>query len=111
MDSAATCDSALPAGHRSRSHLTTTAQGRTSTLDASTFQFGTLTLVALLLLFYGGTFYISTRIGKREENADGYMTAGNKVGFGISAASMTATWIWASSHHSQNSTRRRAPAR
>ncbi|MEE6273164.1 sodium:solute symporter family protein [Georgenia sp. MJ206] len=25
------------------------------------------------------------------------MTAGNKVGFGISAASMTATWIWASS--------------
>lgn len=66
-------------------------------MDASTFQFGTLTLVALLLFFYGGTFYISTRIGKREENADGYMTAGNKVGFGISAASMTATWIWASS--------------
>ncbi|USQ80973.1 sodium:solute symporter family protein [Ornithinimicrobium faecis] len=66
-------------------------------MDASTFQFGTLTLVALLLLFYGGTFYISTRIGKREENADGYMTAGNNVGFGISAASMTATWIWASS--------------
>ena len=25
------------------------------------------------------------------------MTAGNKLGFGISAASMTATWIWASS--------------
>lgn len=25
------------------------------------------------------------------------MTAGNKLGFGVSAASMTATWIWASS--------------
>ncbi|MCK6210028.1 sodium:solute symporter family protein [Georgenia sp. EYE_87] len=40
---------------------------------------------------------MSTRIGKKEEDADAYMTAGNKVGFGISAASMTATWIWASS--------------
>src|SRR5690606_17416363 len=40
---------------------------------------------------------ISTRIGKKEENADGYMTAGNNLGFGVSAASMTATWIWASS--------------
>lgn len=40
---------------------------------------------------------MSTLIGKKNENADGYMTAGNKVGFGVSAASMTATWIWASS--------------
>ncbi|KAE8766054.1 sodium:solute symporter family protein [Georgenia thermotolerans] len=40
---------------------------------------------------------MSTRIGKKDEDADAYMTAGNKVGFGISAASMTATWIWASS--------------
>ncbi|WP_345215413.1 sodium:solute symporter family protein [Georgenia halophila] len=40
---------------------------------------------------------MSTRIGKKNEDADAYMTAGNKVGFGISAASMTATWIWASS--------------
>ena len=61
------------------------------------FQFGALAVVLLLVLFYGGTFLISTRIGKKNENADGYMTAGNKVGFGISAASMTATWIWASS--------------
>ena len=66
-------------------------------MDSSHFQFNVLTVVALLLFFYGGTFYIATRIGKRNENADGYMTAGNKVGFGISAASMTATWIWASS--------------
>ena len=40
---------------------------------------------------------MSLFIGKKKENADGYMTAGNKVGFGVSAASMTATWIWASS--------------
>ncbi|MFA5608514.1 MAG: sodium:solute symporter family protein [Leucobacter sp.] len=60
-------------------------------------QFSIPLILLLLLLFYGGTFWISVRIGKRNENADGYMTAGNKLGFGISAASMTATWIWASS--------------
>jgi Na+/proline symporter len=60
-------------------------------------QLGAVTVVLLLALFYGGTFLISARIGKKKENADGYMTAGNKIGFGVSAASMTATWIWASS--------------
>lgn len=60
-------------------------------------QFSAATIVLLLVLFYGGTFFISARIGKKDENADGYMTAGNRVGFGVSAASMTATWIWASS--------------
>ena len=54
-------------------------------------------VIGLLILFYGGSFYMSTRIGKKRENADQYMTAGGKIGFGISAASMTATWIWASS--------------
>ncbi|WP_147916277.1 sodium:solute symporter family protein [Ruania zhangjianzhongii] len=63
----------------------------------STTALGAVTVVLILLLFYGGTFLISTRIGKKQENADGYMTAGNKIGFGVSAASMTATWIWASS--------------
>ncbi|MBD9731631.1 sodium:solute symporter family protein [Streptomyces sp. H28] len=62
-----------------------------------TAQFHALVVVGLLVLFYGGTFLISTRIGKKEENADGYMTAGNNLGFGVSAASMTATWIWAAS--------------
>lgn len=61
------------------------------------FQFNTLTVIGLLIFFYGGTYWVSTRIRKKKENADGYMTAGNNVGFGISAASMTATWIWASS--------------
>ncbi|MFF5341449.1 sodium:solute symporter family protein [Streptomyces althioticus] len=62
-----------------------------------TARFSALVVVGLLVLFYGGTFLLSARIGKKEENADGYMTAGNNIGFGISAASMTATWIWASS--------------
>jgi Na+/proline symporter len=60
-------------------------------------QFSIPLVVALLVIFYGGTFWVSTQIGKKKENADGYMTAGNNLGFGISAASMTATWIWASS--------------
>jgi len=46
---------------------------------------------------------VSTKIGQKNENADGYMTAGNKIGFGISAASMTATWIWASSMYASAS--------
>ncbi|MDO2935721.1 sodium:solute symporter family protein [Paeniglutamicibacter sulfureus] len=54
-------------------------------------------VLGLVVLFYGGTFVMSLMIGKKKENADGYMTAGNKIGFGVSAASMTATWIWASS--------------
>ncbi|WP_241665699.1 sodium:solute symporter family protein [Prescottella subtropica] len=60
-------------------------------------ELGAPTIVLLLLVFYGGTLFVSMRIGKKQENADGYMTAGNRVGFGIAAASMTATWIWASS--------------
>lgn len=54
-------------------------------------------VVALLAVFYGGSLFMAIKISKKRENADGYMTAGGKVGFGISAASMTATWIWASS--------------
>lgn len=54
-------------------------------------------MVLLMLLFFGGSLYMSLRIRKRTENADGYMTGGGRIGFGISAASMTATWIWAAS--------------
>ncbi|MFN7243016.1 MAG: sodium:solute symporter family transporter, partial [Dietzia cercidiphylli] len=42
---------------------------------------------------------MSTRIARKDENADNYMTAGHRIGFGISAASMPATWIWASSRY------------
>lgn len=65
--------------------------------ESSAAQFGAITVVLLLVAFYGGTYLVSHRIRKKKENADQYMTAGNKIGFGISAASMTATWIWASS--------------
>jgi len=57
---------------------------------------GPLTLL-LLALFFGSTLLVSLSISRRRENADGYMTAGNAVGLGVSAASMTATWIWAAS--------------
>ncbi|MGP9537330.1 sodium:solute symporter family protein [Brachybacterium sp. AOP43-C2-M15] len=60
-------------------------------------QLGTVGVILLLLLFYGGTMWMSVAISRRKENADDYMTAGNRIGFGVSAASMTATWIWASS--------------
>ena len=58
---------------------------------------GTPLILLLIFFFFGGTFLLSLSIGRKRENADNYMTAGNEVGFGISAASMTATWIWAAS--------------
>ncbi|WP_293696850.1 sodium:solute symporter family protein [uncultured Agrococcus sp.] len=61
------------------------------------FQLGTFAVIGLLILFYGGTMWMSVVISRKRENADNYMTAGGKIGFGVSAASMTATWIWASS--------------
>nr|WP_176485510.1 sodium:solute symporter family protein [Brachybacterium alimentarium] len=60
-------------------------------------QLGIIGVILLLLLFYGGTMWMSVAISRKKENADDYMTAGNHIGFGVSAASMTATWIWASS--------------
>lgn len=66
---------------------------------ASFYQLDTSTVVLLLLAFYGGTFWMAMRIGQKKENVDGYMTSSGSVGFGISAASMTATWIWAASFY------------
>ena len=60
-------------------------------------QLGGPLTVALLAVFFGGTMLVSMAISRRKENADDYMTAGNSIGLGISAASMTATWIWAAS--------------
>ncbi|MGP4994238.1 sodium:solute symporter family protein [Glutamicibacter ardleyensis] len=71
--------------------------------NPETAGFSALVIILVLVLFYGGTFLVSTKIGQKNENADGYMTAGNKIGFGISAASMTATWIWASSMYASAS--------
>ena len=64
--------------------------------SGSTFLDST-TVMLILIAFYGATLYMALRIRKKQENADAYMTAGNNVGFGIAAASMTSTWIWASS--------------
>ncbi|MFO7689345.1 MAG: sodium:solute symporter family protein [Cryobacterium sp.] len=66
---------------------------------ADFYQLSGVTVIILIVAFYGGTFLLSVKIGRKKENVDGYMTAGNRVGFGISAASMTATWIWASSFY------------
>ncbi|MGB1361451.1 MAG: sodium:solute symporter family transporter [Alphaproteobacteria bacterium] len=49
--------------------------------------------------FYVGTFLITLLIAKKEETAEGYIVSNHNVGFGISAASMTATWIWAASFY------------
>ena len=67
--------------------------------DPTFFQFSTPVVVTLLILFYGATFYLSTFVNQKEENVDGYMVSSGEVGFGISAASMTATWIWAASFY------------
>ncbi len=67
--------------------------------DPVFFQFSTVTVVILLALFYGGTFYMSTYVNEKEESVDGFMVSSGEVGFGISAASMTATWIWAASFY------------
>ncbi|HWW48566.1 MAG TPA: sodium:solute symporter family protein [Xanthobacteraceae bacterium] len=65
--------------------------------DIELQQLGAFHTLILLIVFFGGTLIISLAISKKKESADGYMTAGNNLGLGISAASMTATWIWASS--------------
>ena len=60
-------------------------------------QLSLTTVLLLLLCFYGFSFLMTLRIGKKEECADGYMTSNGAIGFGMSAASMTATWVWAAS--------------
>ncbi len=65
----------------------------------SLFQFSSLTVILLLLAFYGGTYLLSLLIKKDKESTSGFMVAGHGVGFGMGAASMTATWIWAASFY------------
>jgi Na+/proline symporter len=60
-------------------------------------QLSLTTVLLLLLCFYGFSFLMTLKIGKKEECADGYMTSNGAIGFGMSAASMTATWVWAAS--------------
>ncbi|WP_442597443.1 sodium:solute symporter family protein [Parapusillimonas sp. JC17] len=57
------------------------------------------TVLLLLFGFYGLSFLMTLKISKKNENADGYMTSNGAIGFGMSAASMTATWVWAASFY------------
>lgn len=63
------------------------------------FEFSTPVVLTLLLGFYLATFLLSLVVSRKKENADAYMISNHNVGFGISAASMTATWIWAASFY------------
>lgn len=65
----------------------------------SLYQFSTLTVLLLLLAFYGGTYLMTLGIRKKNEDADAFMVSNHRVGFGMGAASMTATWIWAASFY------------
>lgn len=67
--------------------------------EAAFFQLSTSTTLLLLIGFYGLTFLMTLSIGQKNENVDGYMVSNSAVGFGLSAASMIATWIWAASFY------------
>ena len=89
----------LRAASRSGPHGRQPGSIRLPVADLTFYQLKTPTVLLLMLAFYGGTFLMSTRIARRSENVDGYMNSNGAVGFGISAASMTATWIWAASFY------------
>lgn len=63
------------------------------------YQFSSTTVLLLLAAFYGGTYLITTFIKKEKEDTDAFMVSNHSVGFGMGAASMTATWIWAASFY------------
>ncbi|MGO2131332.1 MAG: sodium:solute symporter family protein [Halomonas sp.] len=65
----------------------------------SLFQFSTLTVLLLMIAFYGGTYLLTLTIRKRKEDTDAYMVSNHRIGFGMGSASMTATWIWAASFY------------
>jgi Na+/proline symporter len=67
--------------------------------DSDFTQFSLLTIMTLLIAFYGGTYWLTLLIRKDREDTSGFMVAGHNVGFGMGAASMTATWIWAASFY------------
>jgi len=67
--------------------------------EAELFQLSASTAIILLVGFYVATFLLSLLISQKNENVDGYMVSNNAIGFGLSAASMIATWIWAASFY------------
>lgn len=67
--------------------------------DANLHQFSVLTVLLLLAAFYGATYLITLMIKKKDEDTDEFMVSNRSVNFGMGAASMTATWIWAASFY------------
>lgn len=67
--------------------------------DANLHQFSTLAVILLLLAFYGGTYLLTLIIKRKNEDTDAFMVSNRAVDFGMGAASMTATWIWAASFY------------
>ncbi|QGU08409.1 Sodium/pantothenate symporter [Corynebacterium occultum] len=53
----------------------------------------------MLVGFFGATFLLTLTIRQRKENVDGFMVSSGSIGFGFSASSMTATWVWAASFY------------
>lgn len=68
-------------------------------LEQEFFQFSVPVVLILLVGFYAATFVMTLLIGRKDENVDAYMVSTRRVGFGLSAASMTATWVWAASFY------------
>lgn len=67
--------------------------------DEDLFQLSAPTMVGLLVAFFAVMLMITTRNARKQESVDAYMTSTGRVGFGIMAASMAATWIWAASYY------------
>lgn len=67
--------------------------------EASLHQFSTSTVLLLLFGFYGATYLLTLLIKKKEEDTDAFMVSNRSIDFGMGAASMTATWIWAASFY------------
>lgn len=63
------------------------------------FQLSTAGILVVLVVFYALMIGLTTLIARRRENVDAYMVSNRSVGFGLAAASMTATWIWAASYY------------
>src|SRR5690625_6079582 len=72
---------------------------QTCALPIYLHQFSTLAVMGLLLAFYGGTYLLTLLIKKQHEDTDAFMVSNRAVDFGMGAASMTATWIWAASFY------------
>lgn len=68
-------------------------------MNSELFQFSTPAILLLLAVFYGGTFLMSRMIKHDRADADGFMVSNQRIGFGLGAASMTATWVWAASFY------------